>query len=202
MKKILKSVSDFFKNLFKNLKKDKWLMAIIALAVVALILGIILLIHVFKNDDPYKEPTIVLVGGSVDVGKTIDVPLEFHKNSGSYVAGIYLEYDAENLSFVSYDFNTYDNGGVFDLCYVDNSTPGTLSIIFEMNNDKDGNPEISKNDGTAVTLKFKAKVSAEEGDYELKFSNDRENGEVYCMVSDENSNEVEFNFEGATITIE
>ncbi len=163
MQKVLK--------LFKKIKETISLEAIIfILAAIALIMGVLLLIPFQK--DKYTKPTVVLTGGSVSAGDTISVPVEFYKCEGAYVAGLYIEYDADNLKYES-----YTNGDIFDLCFVNVEEAGKLSIILEMNGD-----ETVKDEGTAVTLKFKAKISAYKGEYELILDQDVEDDEICCQV--------------------
>ncbi len=126
---------------------------------------------------------VFLTDNKAMVGDTVEIPLEIKKNHGILAAQAYIEYDSDNLSFVS-----CKNGEVFDICLV-NADDGCLSIILEMNEDK----ETSK-DGLIATLSFKAKISADKADYSLKFNDE-------CMFIDYDANIVDINYTDGKITV-
>ncbi len=130
------------------------------------------------------DPIISLGNNTALPGDTLEIPLEIDKNHGVLAAQVYINYDADNLKFES-----FSQGDVFDLCFVNVEEEGELSIVLEMNEDKE-----TKKDGLIATLKFKAKVSADEGDYKLSFDKD-------TMFIDYDMEEIEIKNKKGKITV-
>lgn len=136
-------------------QETKSIIAIALLAVIVIGLGVFLALNIFG------DPVLSVGKAKVTVGDTVEVPIKLKKNHGMWGAQIYLEYDANNLSF-----DSYTNGMVFDMCQA-NADDGIVAIVVEPNDDQD-----SSRDGVVAILKFKAKISSDPGDYKLTFSKD------------------------------
>ena len=104
---------------------------------------------------PAKVPT-------AQIGEEISIPLELKTNPGIAAGDITVEYDTDNLVFVSakgnekfeVDSTVQDNGKV------------RCILVFS------GAAENSKMTGELLNLKFRVKDTAEPGEYTLKVGND------------------------------
>ncbi len=173
----MKKFSKFFSNIKKKIGIDA--LIIISLAIVTLILGIMLLVVNFCGGDPQ----ISVGSATVKVGETVDIPIKFNNNPGTWGANIIIEYDDENLSIVSYESND-----VYAICNA-NAADGELVILAEPQKDEE-----SSKDGAILTVKFKAKISSEAGEYQLKFSDD-------CEVINSGLEFVDINYKNGKIVI-
>ncbi len=136
-------------------KKTVIKIAAIALAVVLLSVAAVIVI---KN---VGTTVVTLAQGKALPGDTLQIPLKIDKNHGIWGGQIIINYDADNLSFVS-----CTNGEVFDECEV-NDNSGTLVVLVTQTKLKD-----TKIDGLIATLSFKAKVSADKAEYKLAFDSE------------------------------
>ncbi|MDO4608367.1 MAG: cohesin domain-containing protein [Clostridia bacterium] len=155
----------------------------IAAAALAVIIAVVAIFVILNLGDP-----IVSLGSNAALpGDTVEIPLEIDKNHGVLAAQIYIEYDTDNIKF-----DSYSNGEVFDMCWA-NEENGKLAIIVVMNDDEE-----SSKDGLVATLKFKAKISADEGDYKLKF--DKETMFI-DYNPDPNADRLDIKYKSGNITV-
>lgn len=147
-------------------KKIKLVLITVAIVLaVALIIGGIIL---FCNNS--GDTVISIDDKKISAGDNVDVCLKIKKNCGIWGGQVMLKYDAETLSFVS-----YDTGDVFDNCDY-NADDGTLTLLLNQTE-----LENSKKNGVIVTLKFNVKDDAKSGDYSIKFSEESN----FCNVKEE-----------------
>lgn len=138
------------------MKKNICFTTIIAvvLAAATIFLGVLLIL---KN---IGDTTTVSLGSAKGTnGDIVEIPLTIEKNQGVWGGQILIDYDSENLSFVS-----ISNGAVFDECEV-NDSDGCLAILVTQSALKD-----SYKSGDIAILKFKIKISADDGVYSLDFN--------------------------------
>ncbi len=135
--------------------KNKLIFIIIAvvLAVSIIALGAVLFLR--NTGD-----TVISLGSVKGLaGDIVEIPLTIDKNVGIWGGQIIINYDSDNLSFLS-----IDNSEVFDQCEV-NDTGDCVAILATQLELED-----SHFDGNIATLKFKIKVSADKGEYTLDFN--------------------------------
>lgn len=137
--------------------KNKLLLIIIS-AVLAIVIIAVGVVFCFRN----TGDTIISIGSAKGMaGDTVDIPLNIDKNKGIWGGQILINYDSDNLSFVS-----ISNGEIFGQCEA-NDTGDCVAILATQLN-----LENSYSDGNIVTLKFKIKLSANDGVYNLDFNED------------------------------
>ncbi len=128
--------------------------------------------------------TKVSLGSAKGVsGDVVEIPLKIKNNSGIWGGQIIIDYDSDNLSFVS-----ASNGKVFDVCNV-NDAGDCVAILATQSGF-----ENSKNNGVIATLKFKVKISADKGTQSLKFNSDTN----FCNADEEM---IELVLKDGTITV-
>ena len=146
------------------MNKKFYLIISILLASVLFICGAFLIINNLGD-------TVVALGSKkAAVGETVEIPLSIDKNKGIWGGQIIIKYDSDSLSFVS-----CENAGVFDGCEVNNNE-GEVVILVTQNE-----LENTKKDGDVAKLKFKAKISADAGDYDITIDENTN----FCNVNEE-----------------
>lgn len=149
----------------------------IVLAIVTIAVGALLIV---KN----IGDTRVSLGSAKGVsGDVVEIPLTIKKNHGIWGGQILIDYDSDNLSFVS-----IENGTVFDECEV-NDVNNCVAILVTQSK-----LENSSKNGDIATLKFKIKVSADDGVYNLDFNKDTN----FCNAKEEI---IEPELKGGKITV-
>ncbi len=146
---------------FKKIKLDRFGIIILVLALVLLIVATMLLIRGIKSK---QVMTFSLGEAEVSVGETVEIPVELKYNKGIIISNLIVDYDADDLTLYSY---SVPENSVFNRCEV-NDIKGQLSILAEMD---DTNIDMTQ-DGTVVILVFKAKISSDSGEYEIKFNDE------------------------------
>lgn len=149
----------------------------IVLAAATIAVGVIL---IFKK----TGDTTVSLGDTKGIsGDIVEIPLAIENNHGVWGGQIIVDYDSDNLSFVS-----IENGTVFNGCEV-NDAGECIAILVTQSK-----LENSHEDGVIATLKFKIKTSADDGTYNLDFNQETN----FC---DKDENMVEPEFKGGKITV-
>ena len=136
----------------------------IVLAIATIAVGVLLIL---KNTG---DTTVSLGNAKALAGDTIEIPLSIEKNSGIWGGQIIIDYDADNLSFVS-----MAKGTVFDECEV-NDAGDCVALLVTQSMLKN-----SKENGVIATLKFKVKVSADSGEQALSFNSETN----FCNIDEE-----------------
>lgn len=97
-----------------------------------------------------------LEGTACLAGDTISIPVSLSNNSGIWGAQIFISYDTSVFSFVS-----CSNGEVFEMCDSNTDDKGVCILTSQL-----GVEDTTKN-GLVVTVKLKAKDTAEDGEYKI-----------------------------------
>lgn len=145
----------------------KLLIGIIAgiLALVLIAVGVVLIVKYNNRDvDPSEIADLPPVKGGVitfedqetGCGETVRIPLSIKRNPGIWGAQITIDFDDDNLEFVS-----VSNGDIFDECEV-NTEDGKINLLI---NEKA--LENTKQNGTIATITFKVSDEASLGEYEI-----------------------------------
>ena len=127
--------------------------------------------------------TVSLGSEKVASGDVVEIPLTLKKNHGMWGGQIIINYDPEAISFVS-----CENGDLFDDCEVNNNE-GEVVLLVKQKELKN----MHKN-GDIAMLKFKAKVSADSGDYNIVINQDTNFGDI-------NENIIETIFKNGIISV-
>lgn len=153
----------------------------VVLAVVTLTVGVLLIL---KN---IGEPEVSIGSAKGLVGDFVEVPVKIENNPGIWGAQIIVEYDSKFLTF-----DSFSAGTVFEQCEA-NGADGNVAVLATHSVTKDGLKNTS-DDGTIITLKFKIKVTATDGEQELKFNSDTN----FC---DANDTLIDVKFNNGYITV-
>ncbi len=149
----------------------------VVLAIATIAVGVLL---IMKN----TGDTIVSLGSAKGIsGDVVEIPLSIENNKGMWGGQILIDYDSDNLSFVS-----MENGTVFEEC-IANDTGDCLALLVTQSK-----LENSSKNGDIATLKFKIKVSADDGVYNLDFNKDTN----FCNAKEEM---IEPDLNGGKITV-
>ncbi len=149
----------------------------VVLAIATIAVGVLL---IMKN----TGDTIVYLGNAKGInGDVVEIPLSIENNKGMWGGQILIDYDSDTLSFVS-----IEDGTVFDECVV-NDTSDCVAILVTQSK-----LENSSKNGDIATLKFKIKVSADDGVHSLDFNKDTN----FCNAKEEI---IEPGLKGGKITV-
>lgn len=116
-------------------------------------------------------------------GDTVSIPLSITKNPGTWGAQIIIDYDSDNLTFVS-----ASNGGVFDTCEVNDTGDSVVLLVTQTTLTN------TKENDLIATINFKVKDSADKGVCDIIL-----NSETNFCNSDEDL--LDIVFESGSITI-
>ena len=136
----------------------------VVLAIATITVG---LLSIFQN---IGDTTITIGTAKAMTGDVVEIPVSIEKNHGIWGGQILIDYDSDNLSFVS-----VSKGTVFDECEI-NDAGGCVALLVTQSALKNTN-----NNGDIVILKFKVKVSADKGEQSLSFNNETN----FCNADEE-----------------
>lgn len=159
------------------MKKNFIFSIVVVLAIATITLGVLL---IFKN---IGDCSVSIGNQKALAGDTVSIPITIKKNHGIWGGQIIIDYDSDNLNFVS-----ASNGTVFDVCNV-NDTGDCIAILATQSGF-----ENSKNNGVIATLNFNVKSSADKGTQNLKFNSDTN----FCNADEEM---IELVLKDGTITV-
>ena len=135
------------------------------LALILIAVGVVLIVK-HRNRDidmseigdlpPVKGGIITFDDQETSGGKTVKIPLIIKRNPGMWGAQLTLNYDSDNLEFVS-----VLKGDVFDECEV-NAEGGKINILI---NEKA--LENTKQNGTIAIITFNIGENTKSGDYKI-----------------------------------
>lgn len=152
-------------------KNIGFIITAVVLAIATIAVGVLLIV---KN---IGETTVSLGDSKGINGDIVEIPLTIEKNHGIWGGQIIIDYDSDNISFIS-----IENGTVFEGCEV-NDTGDSVALLATQtllkNTDKNG---------VIATLKFKIKANTDDGEHKLTF-----NSETNFCNEDEEMVEVGFN---------
>ena len=103
-------------------------------------------------------------------GDFVEVPINIKNNHGLWGGQLIIDYDSDNFSFIS-----VETGNVLDECEV-NDTGDSVVVLATQSKLSD-----SKKNGEIATIKFKIKVGADRGAYNLAINDDSN----FCNVNEE-----------------
>lgn len=146
----------------KRKTKKKLIIIIVAavLAVALLAVGTVYTVKYIKEN--VGDSILSLESKTALAGDTIKLSFTISKNHGLWGGQIVINYDADNLTFVS-----CANGVVFDECEANATDGGKLMVLVTQSD-----LENTDADGVVATLNFEIKDSAAKGDYDIEFSTD------------------------------
>lgn len=125
----------------------------IILAIATITIGVLLVI---KNTG---DCVIALGSNTALSGDTVSIPLTITKNPGAWGGQIIIDYDADNLNFIS-----ASNGGVFDACEVNDTGDSVVLLVTQSTLTN------TKQNDLIATINFKVKDSADKGVCEITFN--------------------------------
>ncbi len=154
---------------FKNfLVKNKKLVIILVSAILVLALLVVGIVQVVKKVKFDKDPKnhFSLTGTEIITtpGTSVQVPITLNKNTGMWAASVQFTYDSKALKFEG-----VTNGEIFDDCEVNVVEEGKIALLLQ----EDGLEDTTAS-GVIFTLNFKTKISSDDGEYKIDFSDECE----------------------------